>query len=545
MQILTELYEPLRFLIIEVQKQLDAVNLFFETGEHKAAEISLKRVDYIDNIHVNLLNRASVYLTDNNDEETQITVQSYEHLNQSLKTLSRQLQAIVFQAKHSTSALRLLRKKAVFKAIKDLQIGLELIEPAIESKSSTLAIDICRLKVHIDKRCDQQLEKYKARLKKGQQTESLLNASFILRDISEMGEALLRIGEGIISANMGQMIQIDRYHSLEATLSALQLSPKEDALSIRAMGETKSGCTISGVMNAEESEGQMLAVFKEGDKAKLKEEKTGIESWHEIFPGIAPKVYSYHKNGNKAALLFEYLTGDTFETLLIEKDRKTLKAALNTLFNTLRKIWQETQSNEVHPAHYMQQLKKRLNDIYDVHPNFKLQTVSINGVKNQALEQLINTAEMVEETLNCPPAVYIHGDFNLDNIIYDPLENEINFIDLHRSEYLDFVQDLSVLMVSCYRLSNFDSQVRKLIAQTMQAIYQFGSDYAESIEDTSYHLRMALGLSRSFLSSTRFVLDKEHAKSMHFRGRYLIEQVIRLTDEERLTYRIPKEIFHD
>jgi len=545
MQILTELYDPLRFLIIEVQKQLDAVNLFFETGESKAAEISLKRVDYIDNIHVNLLNRASIYLSGTPDEETQITVQSYEHLNQSLKTLSRQLEAIVFQGRHSSSALKLLRKKAVFKAIKDLQIGLELIEPAIESEGSTLAIDICRLKVHIDKRCEQQLEKFKVRLKKGQQTESLLNASFILRDISDMGEALLRIGEGIISANMGQMIQIDRYHSLEATLTALQLNPQEDALSIRAMGETKSGCTISGVMNAEESEGQMLAVFKEGDKAKLKEEKTGIENWHEIFPGIAPKVYSYHKNGNKAALLFEYLTGETLETLLVEKDRKTLKAALNALFDTLRKIWQETQSNEVHPALYMQQLKKRLDDIYDVHPSFKLQTVSINGVKNQALEQLINAAAQVEETLRCPLAVYIHGDFNLDNIIYDPLENEINFIDLHRSEYLDFVQDLSVLMVSCYRLSNFDSQVRKLIAQTMQAIYQFGTDYAESIGDTSYHLRMALGLSRSFLSSTRFVLDKEHAKSMHFRGRYLIEQVIRLTDEERLTYRIPKEIFHD
>ena len=545
MQILTELYDPLRFLIIEVQKQLDAVNLFFKTGDPKAAEISLKRVDYIDNIHVNLLNRASVYLSDNTDEETKITVQSYEHLNQSLKALSRQLQAIVFQGRHSSSALKLLRKKAVFKAIKDLQIGLELIEPAIESESSTLAIDICRLKVHIDKRCDQQLEKFKARLKKGQQTESLLNASFILRDISEMGEALLRIGEGIISANMGQMIQIDRYHSLEATLTALKLNPQEDTLSIRAMGETKSGCTISGVMNAEESEGQMLAVFKEGDKTKLKEEKAGIENWHEIFPGIAPKVYSYHKNGNKAALLFEYLTGDTFETLLVEKDRKTLKVALNTLFNTLRKIWQETQSTDVHPAHYMLQLKKRLTDIYDVHPSFKLQTVSINGVKNQSLEQLINTAEQIEETLSCPSAVYIHGDFNLDNIIYDPLENEINFIDLHRSEYLDFVQDLSVLMVSCYRLSNFDPQVRKLIAQTMQAIYQFGTDYAESIGDLSYHLRMALGLSRSFLSSTRFVLDKEHAKSMHFRGRYLIEQVIHLSEENRLTYRIPKEIFHD
>lgn len=545
MQPLTELYDPLRFLIIEVQKQLDSVTLFLETGDLRQAENGQKRVDYIDNYHVNLLNRAATYLGEQTDKDIRITVQSYEHINHGLKSLSRQLQAIIFQAKQSSTALKLLRKKNVFRALNDLQVGLELIEPAIESDGSMLAIDICRLKVHIDKRCDQQLEKYKIRLKKGQQTEALLHASFIIRDVSDMGEALLRIGEGIISANMGQMIQIDRYHSLEATLTALQLNPQEDDLTIRAMGETKSGCTISGVMTAEESEGQMLAVFKEGDKAKLKEEKTGIESWHEKFPGIAPQVYSYHKSGNKAALLFEYLTGETFDKLLLQKNRKTLKAALNRLFETLTQIWEETRADQPYPANFMAQLRKRLKDVYEVHPEFQSPSVSINGVKSPTLEALVDEAETLEAELPCPLGVYIHGDFNLDNIIYDPVDNDINFIDLHRSEYLDFVQDLSVLMVSAYRLSNFDPQVRKLIAQTMQAIYEFGQDYAEHIDDTSYHLRMALGLSRSFLTSTRFVLDKQHAKAMHFRGRYLIEQVIRLTEAERTTYRIPKEIFHD
>ncbi len=545
MQPLTELYDPLRFLIIEVQKQLDSVTLFLETGDLRQAENGQKRVDYIDNYHVNLLNRAAAYLSEQTDKDIRITVQSYEHINHGLKSLSRQLQAIIFQAKQSSTALKLLRKKNVFRALNDLQVGLELIEPAIESDASMLAIDICRLKVHIDKRCDQQLEKYKIRLKKGQQTEALLHASFIIRDISDMGEALLRIGEGIISANMGQMIQIDRYHSLEATLTALQLNPQQDDLTIRAMGETKSGCTISGVMTAEESEGQMLAVFKEGDKAKLKEEKTGIENWHEKFPGIAPQVYSYHKSGNKAALLFEYLTGETFDKLLLQKNRKTLKAALNRLFETLTQIWEETRADQPYPANFMAQLRKRLKDVYEVHPEFQAPSVSINGVKSPTLEVLVDDAEALEAELPCPLGVYIHGDFNLDNIIYDPVDNDINFIDLHRSEYLDFVQDLSVLMVSAYRLSNFDPQVRKLIAQTMQAIYEFGQDYAESIDDTSYHLRMALGLSRSFLTSTRFVLDKQHAKAMHFRGRYLIEQVIRLTEAERTTYRIPKEIFHD
>lgn len=544
MHILPTLYDPLRFLIIELQKQLELFTLFFETGEADVAERCLGRVDYIDNYHLNLLNRAAAALAEQPDQETQVAIQSYEHLNHSLKTLSRQCQAIIFQTQSCRSALKVLRRKTVYKALQDLTAGLEMIEPAIESDSSSSAIDICRLKVHIDKRCDQQLDRLKKRLKKGQQTEVLLNASFVLRDISAMGEALLRIGEGIISANLGQMIQIERYHSLEATLSALQLNPQQNELSIRALGETKSGCSLSAVMGTD-SEGEMLAVFKEGDQAKLHEEKAGIESWHQVYPGIAPKVYSYHKSGTKAALLFEYLTGDTFERLLLDKDRKLLKKGLNTLFRTLQNIWQETQDTTHQAAHYMQQLKKRLPAIFAVHPEFEHKMINVNGVKSHSIDNLIDACVTVESGLAVPQAVYIHGDFNLDNIIYDSVEDEVNFIDLHRSDYQDFVQDLSVLMVSCYRIANFDPQVRKLIAQTMQAIYDFGADYADQINDESYALRMALGLSRSFLTSTRFVLDKEHAKAMHFRARYLMEQIVRLTPQQLNHYQIPKEIFHD
>ncbi|KUJ71743.1 aminoglycoside phosphotransferase family protein [Thiomicrospira sp. WB1] len=542
------LYEPLRFLTLELQKQLYQVESFLESGDLARAEQSLSRVDYIDNHHLNLLRRISEHtrLADQTAEVDPVTLQSYDHINHSLKTLSRQLQEIVFQARNAPkTAFRLLTKKRVRATFKHLTNGLELIEPAIEAEASTLAIDICRLQVRIDQVCQAQLKKYQNRLRKGQQTDALLNASFIVRDLNRLGEALLRIGEGIISANLGQMIQIERYHSLEATLSALSLDPLEEALTIRAMGETKSGCTISGVMSAEESEGEMLAVFKAGDKTKLKEEKTGIESWHEIYPGIAPKVYSYHNSGNKAALLFEYLTGDTLEKLLLERERKALREALAALFETLENIWQETRIETVHPAHFMRQLKKRLKDVYQVHPELESQSVNINGLKNADLKTLIEQAEAFEATLSTPAAVYIHGDFNLDNILYDPLSKEINFIDLHRSDYQDYVQDLSVLMVSCYRLNRFGPQDRKLIAQTMHAIYDYGRNWAETIGDTDYELRLALGLSRSFLTSTRFVLDSSHAKAMQFRARFLLESLLKLPPEQLHTYRVPREIYHD
>lgn len=220
------------------------------------------------------------------------------------------------------------------------------------------------------------------------------------------------------------------------------------------------------------------------------------------------------------------MTGNTFDKLLLQKERKPLKAGLKTLFDTLEDIWQQTRVEKIHAANYMQQLDKRLNNLYKGHPDFNLKGLQIGDMKQATLEKLVKQASKVERKQKVPQAVYIHGDFNIDNILYDSVQQHISFIDLHRSEYLDYVQDLLVLMISFYRITNFDPEVRKLIRLAMEAIYDFGQSYAEQIQDEDYSLRMALGLGRSFIISTRFVLDKEHAKSMHFKGRYLIEQVI-------------------
>lgn len=544
-----ELFDSLRFLIIEVHKQLQGVELFLETGEKEQAEKSLGRVDYIDNYQLSLLNRTTDYLVNqplySENGESQILAQSYQHLAHSLKELSRQLETIAYQALNLGS-LKLIQKPNLFKALDTLRTGLELIEPAILLETSQAAVDICRLQLRIAKLCQEQLEKYQFRLKRGQQTKALLDASFITKDINQLGEALLRIGEAILSANLGQSIKLERYHSLAETLSALDLDPNAPHFSITSIAETKSGCTISGVSSSNDpTDDELLAIFKEGKKQKLLEEKKGIESWNKKFPGIAPKVYSYHKSGNKAALLYEYLTGETFDYFIRNLDRENLEQGLNKLFSLLLEIWEETQVKERYSANFMGQLKKRLNDIYRVHPDFDLSGFKVGDVEQVSLESLIKEAMRLESNLKPPKSVYIHGDFNVDNIIYDPLEKQISFIDLHRSEYSDYVQDLSVFMVSNYRLLNFDPDVRKLIALTMQGVYEFGERYAEQVNDETYHLRMALGLARSYLSSTRFVLDTEHAKSMHYRGRYLLQQVLQLKPKQYSTYRVSKEIFRE
>lgn len=539
---LPALYEPLRFLILEVRKQLQLVENFLHTGELGYASSSLKRRDYVDNYHIHLLDKLTQYFIEQPEQKNRVLFYSLSHLSYSLRELSIGLDDVVFHTRQ-LKRLKRVQKKAVFHSLSHILHGLDQIELAVESPNLKLGIEICRLKVKLDKQTEKLLKQNATKLKQGQQIDDLIRANFVVQHLMRLGESLLHIGEAILSAKLGQQIEIQRYRSLEATLSAMDLDTHD--LTIHPLGETKSGCTISGLKNAEDDEDKIIAVFKQGDKNKLAEEKQGIENWHQKFPGIAPKLYSYHRSGDKAALLYEYLDGDTLDKLLIKHQFEQVNLALDALFSLLTKIWQDTLIETQTPAKFMRQLKKRLPDIYQVHPEFEVSRSQIGDIRQERLETLIEQAIKLEAQLTSAPAVYIHGDFNLDNILFDPADQSISFIDLHRSEYMDYVQDLSVLMVSHYRLINFDPDVRKQIALSMERIYDFASRYALQIQDHDFHLRLALGLARSFLTSTRFVLDQEHAKSMHFRGRYLLEQLLNLADNQRAEFRIAKELFRD
>ena len=169
---------------------------------------------------------------------------------------------------------------------------------------------------------------------------------------------------------------------------------------------------------------------------------------------------------------------------------------------------------------------------------------NICGLKVPSFDQLVRLAAEREAKITAPFSVYIHGDFNLDNILYDPVERRINFIDLHRSRYMDYVQDVSVFMVSNYRLQVLDPPLRRRILELTVDFYRFATAFAQQSGDQTFELRLALGLARSFVTSTRFILDKSLARAMFLRSRYLIERVLATKPAEVKAFRVPvREIF--
>ncbi|MCK5664125.1 MAG: phosphotransferase, partial [Thiotrichaceae bacterium] len=270
-----------------------------------------------------------------------------------------------------------------------------------------------------------------------------------------------------------------------------------------------------------------------------------VESWHEIYPGIAPKIIDYQKQGKSASILIEHLTGYTYEKILLTESNDLLDKTRSQLFKTLKKIWQETYTREKTFGGYINQLEKRLKSIYSIHPEFEQLDSNICGYHLCDFDSLLEKADKFERKYaKAPFSVYIHGDFNVDNIIYDSLADKINFIDLHRSCYMDYVQDISVFMVSNYRLQILDQPLRLRILETALVFYAFAKKYAEKMKDHTFDVRLALGLARSFATSTRFILDKTLAEAMYIRSRYLIESVLKTPRKQLSNYQLPiKEIF--
>jgi len=422
--------------------------------------------------------------------------------------------------------------------------GLERIEPAILRNDTRLALKIGRVKPRLKNFSRKQVKKYTLGLKRGKHTEDRVAGLFLVHGIEQMGDAVLNISEAIISANLGQPINIDRYHSLRASINQLDSTNNNSELVARPLAQTRSGSGISAISAAGAKDTGYVAIYKDGRKRKLREERKGLANWQEIFPGLAPRILSYHKRGQSASLLIEHLAGQTFEQILLHEPPRLIRQTLKQLNRTLAKVWRETQTRKPVAAGYMRQLSLRLQEVYAIHPEFRRDGCRIGGKSVASFGSLLQQAQRLEAGIGAPFSVYIHGDFNVDNIIYDPLEKKINFIDLHRSRYMDYVQDISVFMVSNYRLQVFDAPLRRRILLLSRDFYRFAAAFAGQSADRTFELRLALGLARSFATSTRFILDKSLARAMFLRARYLLEQVLAAELQDPTSFRVPvREIF--
>jgi len=538
--------ENLRFLLAESGSQVSNLRTYFREPANSLAKRILDRGGYAYNlklrIHESCLERiARIRKMDDSDVAS---LRALESIATDLDRLTELCRDCIQQMEQMQDR-GCLRPEAYRSMLDGMTRAIGRIEPAIRNSDTPLALKIGRIKPRLDRACQKLRKQYTGDLKRSRKaTEDLIAALLVSHCIEQMGDTLLNISEAVISVNLGHVVNSDRYHSLQTSMEHLGVEETNRGLVIEPIAETRSGSAISGITTQDSEDDGYVAIFKDGEKRKLKEERQGLENWHEIYPGLAPRILSYHKRRQSAALLIEHLAGLTFENILLHESRGLLRETLGRLNQTLESVWRETHTKKPVCANYMRQLARRLDDVYSIHPEFRQGDIRLCGRQIPAFNSLLKQALAREAQLCAPFSVYIHGDFNVDNIIYDPVEKRINFIDLHRSRYMDYVQDVSVFMVSNYRLQILDLPLRRRILQLTRDFYRFSADFADKSGDRTFEIRLALGLARSFITSTRFILDKSLARAMFMRSRYLLEQVLATESGQEKSFRVPvREIF--
>ncbi len=417
--------------------------------------------------------------------------------------------------------------------------ALDKVYRATFSKDIKLALEICRAELRLDELYNEAFHKIRNQLREASEPEDLLTSIFIFRYLERIGDCLLNVGEAVISAVIGEKLKIHQFQALEEALEGAQISASIDDFSFESIWETKSGCRIARVKDKAGAKSTAV-IFKEGKLRKVQSEKQAIERWAGVSPGTVPKIFSFQQHGENGSLLLEYLTGRTFKELVLDSDETFVRDALKLIARTLLEVWTATRKVEQVNAMHFKQLRDRIGDVHKVHPDYKFPGNKIGSLEAPSFEEMLSQAMHFEKELNAPFSVLIHGDLNIDNVIYNENERRIHFIDLHRSTNLDYVQDVSVFIVSNFRLPVLDEEPRARLDRVAEETYRIAREFALDNDDQTFDARLTLGLIRSFTTSTRFELEEEFAKMMYLRAIFLLEKMLDHKGKPWSDFKLPK-----
>ncbi|WP_027183531.1 PhoU domain-containing protein [Desulfovibrio inopinatus] len=514
-----------KFMLMEVGRQLESLRRVMKSPDEKAILRMDTRDDYIDNLKSVLQNNC--YAKIHGDASLGSMKVSFLR---GINTITTNLERI---GDHCVNISRQLLhyEDTTFLQHYDYEICLDVVASALERVDSAVfkrdmnkAFEICRTEMELDSIYKVNFDRIRRELRSGDHTGDFLTTLFIFRYFERIGDTLLNIGEAVIFTITGDRFKIHQIDGLRDVLAQTGKDVPLTDVEFKSIWGSRSGCRIGKVEDASDGNGAVTdVIFKDGEREKLVEERDTIARWQEIAPGLAPRVIALREHDESTSMLVEFLKGETFQDIVLGATAEHLAKAMATLKVTVEHLWDITRKDKPVDAHVLGQLQARLGGVFRTHPHYNYPQYCIGGYVEPSLASIVEAAKEKSHGLVAPFSVFIHGDFNSNNIIYNDTEDRIHYIDLHRSADNDYVQDVSVFMVSNFRLPLFRQNQRSRLRAAALEMYNFGHQYAQKHGDTTYEARMCLGLARSLMTSTRFELNSKFAKHMFMRGVFYLK----------------------
>ncbi len=524
--------ENFRFIVIEVENQVASTFRYLTSPDEndRLRRKIIEKDDYVDNLKAVIENKcfSLIHRERGLGRRDVDRVRSVHTICVNLERIADYCVNIVRQVDYlSDKSFLACFSYAEFFTL--AQESLAELLPALARSNLAGALSICRSEAALDRLYKENFDILMEKLAKGGCVEDLITVLFIFRYLERVGDALLNIGEAIIFAILGQKIKIERWEALRQTLEDAGMSQALSRGDFEAVWGTRSGCHVDRV-GANIALGEEGApppmIFKEGAAQKIEAERDNLVKWNKFLPGLAARFENFRKIGDKAAILVEFLPGRSFDEVILTADDATLQTALTRLQWILRIVWENSKKKGPVPTDYVGQIRERMAGVQSVHPGFSRRPMALGRASAPSTEEVLSAAERLEVRLAAPFSVFIHGDCNANNLLYHEEKEVVHFIDLHRSKDYDYVQDVSVFLVSNFRMPLFDLSLRRRLNRVIAGFFEFAETFAQRNRDETFHARLALGLARSFYTSTRFELNQEFARDMFLRFHFLLEKLL-------------------
>jgi len=505
-----------------VVDQLERALQSYDTRDLQLAEEIIERDDAVDNLNLELEERCFALAATGG-----LSADGLRAVRANVK-IALNLERIGDAGTHIAKRVRLLVREGVPRvefAFSDLETCAvaavtEVVE-AVAHRDLEQARQACMRESELDTSYIRYLGEARQRIQSDPvAVPYVLHCLTVMKYLEKVADYVLNIGEQVIFLLTGRRLKFSQYQQLglllpEGTHGDVEFRPYWDGI---------SGAVVARISGRE---GNMI--YKEGARRKIQEEAEKLKMWEQIPGELTPRILGSVTIKDRQALLREFVDSTLLSELyLSDAPRQAKLVATERVLAAVRQVWQSTFVATPPTVDYVAQIRRRLPEAFALHPDLRRQVE--NGVALEdgpaRLVDLLPRAEALEPGLVPPFSVWLHGDFNANNVLYSERTNQIKFIDVHRSRLGDYLQDVSVFMLSMDRRPDLSSAIREDVAAVNALVEAFAREFAAAYADTAFERRLLLSLARSCITSVRVVIDPGHAETLLRRGVALLRQVV-------------------